>query len=306
MSSDWRSDDTQEMPQTSSRGVPRQSETGSSRTKVDLGKASHRGHVRRANEDHYLVVRCGRSLETLSTSLPDEVVPAREEEIGYGLLVADGMGGTGGGEQASRIALSTLVALILRTHGWLFSDDADTATEVMRRFADRFRLIHEVLRDHGRDDPKLANMGTTLTLAMSLGHSLVIGHIGDSRAYLLRDGALFQLTRDHTLVTALVESGCISSVDAEHHPSRHILTACLGGGGSQTPADFQHATLLEGDQLLLCTDGLTEMVDKPAITETLLNSASAQDACEKLVASALAAGGSDNVTVVLARYRFFD
>jgi PPM family protein phosphatase len=306
MSSDWRSDDTKEIPLASPRGTGRWPDTGSARVRVELGAATHQGHVRKANEDHFLIVRCGRALETILTSLPEEHVPSREEEIAYGMLVADGMGGLSGGEVASRTAICTLLNLVLHTHGWILSDQPAAATEVMRRFADRFRMIHEVILDQGRSDSRLARMGTTLTLAASLGHSLILGHIGDSRAYLLREEKLFQLTRDHTLVQPMVEAGHISAEDAEHHPSRHVLTAYLGGGGARTQGDFQHATVLEGDQLLLCTDGLTEMVASAAIKEILFSHVAAQDACDALVAAALKAGGKDNITVILARYRFFD
>lgn len=160
--------------------------TGSARVQVDIAANSHQGLVRNANEDHYLVMRLGRTLETLLTSLPPDQVPARAEEVGYGLLVADGVGGASAGEMASRLALSTLVALILHTPDWILSDESQDIDRVIQRFAERFRRIHAALRDEGLGDPNLAGMGTTMTLACSLGTSAVIGHIGDSRAYLFR------------------------------------------------------------------------------------------------------------------------
>jgi protein phosphatase len=306
MIGDWRTDDTKEIPVTTPGQVGRWPDTGSARVRVDFGAATHQGHVRKANEDHYLIVRGGRALETLMTSLPAEVVPGREEEIAYGLLVADGMGGVVGGELASRIALSSLLTLVLQTNDWHLGDDSDSANEVIRRCAERFAMIHEVLREQGREEPPLSNMGTTLTMALSLGHSLVIGHIGDSRAYVLREGKLYPLTRDHTLVQPYVSKGEMTQEQADRHPSRHVLTACLGGGGPRTEGEFHHASLLEGDQLLLCTDGLTDMVRQKTITDLLLSHVTAQDACDHLITAALAAGGKDNVTVLLARYRFFD
>jgi protein phosphatase len=154
------------------------------------------------------------------------------------------------------------------------------------------------------DDPGLRGMGTTMTLALSLGPSLLIGHVGDSRAYLFRPGVLLQLTRDHTVVQALVEAGRLTPAEAATHPFRHVLTRSLGSGPDRVEADFQRAWLADGDQLLLCTDGLTDMVDNAAIAAVLGGAATAEEACQALVALALKNGGKDNVTVALARYRF--
>jgi protein phosphatase len=279
-------------------------DTGSARVQVDLAAATHRGHVRSANEDHYLVLRGGRSLETLFTSLPAGQVPARADEVGYGLLVADGIGGAAGGELASRTALSMLVGLILHTPDWVLSPDPRSAEEVLRRMAERYHRIHEALSEQGRADPELARMGTTMTLAGSLGTTLIVGHVGDSRAYLFREGRLCQLTRDHTFVQSLVDMGLLSPDEAASHPWRHVLTASLGGGGNRYEGEFQRAWLADGDQLLLCTDGLTNMVDGATIMTVLRGAATSEEACQALVAAALEAGGKDNVTVALARYRF--
>jgi protein phosphatase len=147
-------------------------------------------------------------------------------------------------------------------------------------------------------------MGTTMTLTCSLGSSLIIGHIGDSRAYLFRGGELHQLTRDHTLVQALVDAGRLTAEEAAKHPFRHVLTRSLGTGEIRVASEFQQAWLADGDQLLLCTDGLTDMVDNATIGSILRGAATSDEACHTLVATALANGGKDNVTVALARYRF--
>jgi protein phosphatase len=278
--------------------------TGSAQVQVDIAAQSHQGLVRRANEDHYLLMRFGRTLETLRTSLPSDRVPVRAEEVGYGLLVADGMGGAAAGEMASRLALSTLVGLILHTPDWILSDEAQDADRVIQHLTDHYRRIHALLCDRGLGDPNLAGMGTTMTLAGNLGASAVIGHIGDSRAYLFRGGKLHQLTRDHTWVQALVDLGQVSAEEAARHPMRHVLIRSLGGGGHDVEGDFQRAWLADGDQLLLCTDGLTNMVHDAAIASLLAGAATSEEACQALVAAALDKGGTDNVTVALARYRF--
>jgi protein phosphatase len=279
-------------------------DTGSARVRVDLAALSHQGLVRTNNEDHYLVVRAGRALETLYSNLPADAAPARSEETGYGLIVADGMGGAAAGEVASRTAIRTWLSLVLRTPDWILSaGDLDTE-RVAERMAERYRRVHTVLRDRGLDDPGLRGMGTTMTLALSLGPNLLIGHLGDSRAYLFRPGVLLQLTRDHTVVQALVEAGRLTPTEAATHPFRHVLTRSLGSGPDRVEADFHRAWLADGDQLLLCTDGLTDMVDNAAIAAVLGGAATAEEACQALVALALKNGGKDNVTVVLARYRF--
>jgi PPM family protein phosphatase len=296
-------DETAELPAMHRQSRQRWPDTGSARVRVDLSAATHQGKVRKINEDHYYVLRFGRFLESVMTSLPASQVPIREEELGYGLLVADGMGGAAGGEVASRSAIGTLLSLVLNTHDWVLGIEQEAVTEVMRRGADRFLRIHESLRAQAASDPRLASMGTTMTVAASLGNSLIIGHIGDSRAYILRDGGLLQVTRDHTVVQALVDAGQLQEDQAQRHPSRHILTALLGGGGPSSKGDFHHAWLMDGDQLLLCTDGLNEMLADSDIAAILLATETAHESCQALIDAALAKGGRDNVTVALARYQ---
>jgi len=146
-------------------------------------------------------------------------------------------------------------------------------------------------------------MGTTLSVAATLGTRLIIGHVGDSRVYLFRHGQLYQLTRDHTLVQSMVDRGMLTPEEAATHPQRHLLTSFFGAEGDTAEGDFQQVTLADGDQLLLCTDGLTDMVDAAVIGSVLGTAASADEACQGLLEAALKKGGKDNVTVVLARYR---
>jgi len=296
--------DTIDLPPQASGQDTLWNQVRSAEVEVDLGAASHPGLVRSKNEDHYLVVRYGRQLETLLTNLPAGQVPSRSEEIGYGLLVADGIGGAAAGELASRMAISTLINLLLHTPDWIISTGQQETEQVMQRLAERYRHVDAVLRDQCNLDPALCGMGTTMTLASSLGDSLVIGHIGDSRAYLYRGGELHQLTRDHTLVQSLVTLGQLTEEQAGKHPFRHVLTRSLGGGQHGVNGEFQRVMLASGDQVLLCTDGLTDMVDKASIATILHSAASADEACRSLISLALKNGGKDNVTVALARYRF--
>lgn len=277
----------------------------SSIVEVDLAAATHRGLVRANNEDHYLALRFGRSLETVSTNIAEGSLEPSFEETGYGLVVADGMGGMAAGEVASRTALCKLVEMVVNTPDWFVRVDRpeDTAT-VMRRLTQRFRHIDDELRERAQNNRTLHGMGTTLTVAVSLGSNLLIGHIGDSRAYMLRNKRLHQLTRDDTLAQALIDAGIADTEDTATRAMRHVLTAAVGSTGEPVDPQVQRLRLNHDDQILLCTDGLTGMVRDEVIALTLLEASSASEACQTLVDLALKAGGVDNVTVVLARYRF--
>jgi protein phosphatase len=277
-------------------------QSDTAQVQVDVAALSHPGLVRDNNEDHYLVLRFGRTLETLLTNLAADQLPARSDEVGYCLVVADGIGGAAAGELASQMAITTLVSLILNTPDWILSSDEPGIRQVIGRMAERYRRIQAALRYQGSGDPELAGMGTTMTLACSMGARLVLGHIGDSRAYLFRRGELCQLTRDHTLVQSMIDQGQLTAEQAATHPWRHVLTRSLGAAGDNFEGDFDSAWLADGDQLLLCTDGLTDMVDSAGIASVLREAASSKDGCQALVDAALNNGGQDNVTVVLARY----
>ena len=270
---------------------------------VDLGALSHQGHVRENNEDSYLVLRFGRSLENLITNLDDDLLERSYTVGGYGMLVADGMGGVAGGEIASRLALSKLVELVVDTSDWVLAlKQQSDVTTVLERMADRFLQIDSAVRREADHDYTLQGMGTTLTVAAVLGSDLFIGHVGDSRAYLLRGSNLKQLTTDHTLAQALIDAGVADPDDPASRSMRHVLTAAVGSLGQEVDPQVQRFKLERGDQLLLCTDGLTETVEDSKIAHVLQDSASAQSACQALVDLALAGGGNDNITVVVAKF----
>jgi protein phosphatase len=277
----------------------------SSQIKVDIAGATHCGLVRENNEDHFLAVKLQRSLDMICTNLESELLDARFAETGYGLLVADGMGGLVAGEIASRMALCKLVELVVNTPDWImkFNRRQDENT-VLERMTQRFRQVDEALREEARQDSSIAGMGTTLTVAVSLGSTLLIGHIGDSRAYLMRNGSLHQMTKDHTLAQALVDAGVANPNDDTTKNLHHVLTAALGATQEQTDPQVLRFQLSNDDQVLLCTDGLTEMVSTETIASVLSGASSSQAACDSLINLALSAGGIDNVSVLLSRYTF--
>ena len=301
MNSDKSDEDTEEWQVAPVQPEALWPETGSSRVVVDLAAVSDRGLVRENNQDHYLVVRIRRSMERLLTNMP---VPAGADEVGYGFVVADGMGGPIAGDVASQMAISTLINLALQDPDWVFGISPEDTSRRVRRLAKRWALVQEAIRARGDSEPALGQMGTTMIAAVSLGTRLVIGHVGDSRAYIFRRGQLHQLTRDHTLVQTMMDLGELTPEEAATHPRRHLLMRSFNASGDTTLGEFQQAMLVDGDQLLLCTDGLTDMVDTEVISSVLSRAASAAEACQVLLAAALKNGGKDNVTIALARYRF--
>lgn len=276
----------------------------SSQVHVEVGAQSHQGHVRPNNEDHYLAAKFERSMHVLLTNLPEGQIPVRQAEIAYAMLVADGMGGHAAGEVASRSAIRFLVELVLSTPDWIMRLDEDGRKKVMHRTEQRLQLVTEFLTQMTRDDPNLFGMGTTMTLTCSLGSNMIIAHVGDSRAYRLRDGQLMRLTHDHTLVQEMIDRGLLLPTDAATHRLRHMLVNVIGTQGDPVRAETDQLQLADGDQVLLCTDGLTDMVSDTAIVEILRQPRPAEEACQALVDAALEAGGKDNVTVVLGRYHF--
>jgi len=270
---------------------------------VDLSAGSHQGHVRENNEDSFLVARFGRSLETLKSNLDSSLLQPSYSLTGYGMLVADGMGGMAAGELASSLALSRLIELVIETSDWVLmvNKDKDVRT-VLQRMTQRFHQIDETLRKEASQDPSLKGMGTTLTVTANIGSDMFIGHVGDSRAYLLRGTSLKQLTTDHTLAQALIDAGVAEQNDPATRSMRHVLTAAIGSLGDRIEPQVQRLKLCTGDRILLCSDGLTDMVDDATIAAVMLEQESSQETCDKLIELALANGGVDNVTVLVGRF----
>ncbi|HEX9299393.1 MAG TPA: Stp1/IreP family PP2C-type Ser/Thr phosphatase [Actinomycetota bacterium] len=198
--------------------------------------------------------------------------------------VADGMGGHRGGEVASQLALTTI---------------AESFRKGQEPFADQVQEANRAVFERSGADRAVAGMGTTLTAAVIEGNLAHLVHVGDSRAYLLRAGSLRQLTDDHTLVNRMVKAGEITPGEAEVHPHRNVLVRALGTE-SDVELDEQDVGLLEGDRLLLCSDGLTGMLTEEQIQAILGSTQSApQEAADRLVVAANRAGGVDNITVVV-------
>jgi len=269
---------------------------------VEIAARSRTGKKNSVSQDHYLILSAARSLKFLMTNLPKGALSQDLDEVAYGMLVADGMGETPAAKVASALALCKLAELVVDTPDWILKLNEQKAAEVMQRMVDRFLLVDETLRRYTEKLPDLLGMSTTLTAACSLGADLFLGHIGDSRAYLLRKDELYQLTRDHRVAEALREAGIIESDDVIVHGMRRVLTAALGTSQLNVDPQVRHLRLSSGDQLLLCTDGLTESIDESSIADILRKASSADEACSLLLQTAEA--GDDDATAVLARYDF--
>ncbi|MFZ2584690.1 MAG: Stp1/IreP family PP2C-type Ser/Thr phosphatase [Enterococcus aquimarinus] len=206
-------------------------------------------------------------------------------------LLADGMGGHQAGDIASRQAVEEIgIAWEATT-----IDDSEKAVQW---FLQHIQQTNQRIFEKGQSQPTLSGMGTTLEVVTLLDNHLALAHVGDSRIYLFREQRLIALTEDHSLVNALLKSGEITQEMAENHPRKNIITRSLGMPGS-LEVDVAIHKIEDHDQLLLCSDGLTNMVSEPKITQILLEAASLQDASQRLIEEANAKGGLDNITVLL-------
>ncbi|GAB3206268.1 Stp1/IreP family PP2C-type Ser/Thr phosphatase [Marinactinospora thermotolerans] len=207
----------------------------------------------------------------------------------YLLAVADGMGGHAGGEIASAVAISTLMPL----------DDDVPGNEMVQSLAQAVERANMLLAQRVSEDPRLENMGTTLTAMLWSGARAALIHVGDSRAYLLRDGELSQITHDHTLVQTLVDEGKISEDEVATHPQRSLLLRAIQGQTNVDP-DISVREAKVGDRYLLCSDGLSGVVSKETLQETLLSEPNVDAAARRLIDLANRGGGPDNITAVVA------
>ncbi|WP_116202858.1 PP2C family protein-serine/threonine phosphatase [Amycolatopsis circi] len=209
------------------------------------------------------------------------------------LVVADGIGGQPHGEVASSTAVSVLASLDaeLRTLDLTAHNLSNLLSDGVRRIAGQLAQVAE-------ETPATQGMGTTLTTLLFDGTHFAAAHVGDSRGYLLRDGELQRITRDHTLAQALVEDGTISAADADHHPRGSMLMKALLSTGSAEP-DVWEFVPQAGDRYLLCSDGLTAGASEPAILDVLAYGAP-EEIVPRLIALANEGGGPDNITIVVA------
>jgi serine/threonine protein phosphatase PrpC len=300
-----RSDDTQPLT------VPHDGNTsapyGTSAPHMDIHGCTDRGRHRERNEDQFLVADLNRTTVIRDTSLT--VAPSRRwipGPQGRLLVVADGLGGQGAGDLASAIAVDVLTAHVTNDMPWVVSprpeataDEADdvVAAHLRRAMSRCDAHVRHIAEKKGFSD---RHPGSTLTAALVLWPHLYVAHAGDSRAYLYRDRQLRRITRDHTLYEQMREASGPAPDLQVATPWKHMLFNAIGGEDGRVLVELHRLELERDDVFLLCTDGLTNHVSDEGIAAFLELGGNAQSCCEALVEAANAAGGSDNITVVIA------
>jgi len=243
---------------------------------MEYGAFSHKGLQRKYNEDYYYI-------------------PENDDEPAI-MMVADGMGGHNAGERASKLAVEYVVSYFEK-----YKDNLKYTEELVQAIQDSIEQANEHVLGLSRMEERFSGMGTTLTLVVFDVDRFHVAHIGDSRCYLIRNGSVRQITRDHTLVQELLDHGSITKYEMDIHPKRNVITRALGTE-DKLRIDCFEEVLQAGDIILLCTDGLINYVDLEKTITNLPQNISMLQLAEMLGRKALAAGGSDDITITAARY----
>jgi protein phosphatase len=265
----------------------------------EFGAASHQGLKRSENQDHYLVLRRTRTQQLLFTNVPTEHLSLPTDET-HAMAVADGMGGHQCGSLASEIAVRAAWDLAGRSMSWVMKLEDLESAELTERIEGFVYLMQQAFVQECRVNPDFAFSGTTFTAAYFVGSFAAVTQIGDSPCFVWRNGTMRRLTTDHTIEQEFISAGVSPEIAGKFS---HMLTRCLGYESHNARPDIHFVRLKPGDQMLICTDGLTDMASDTRIAECIDNAKSVQAACDALIKLALDAGGRDNVTTVLARAR---
>ena len=220
-----------------------------------------------------------------------------QEGDNFLFVIADGMGGHKAGETASNMA----VDIIGDSLNILLTKSNLSEKEIEDKIKASIHDANSRIYKKSMKDERFSGMGTTVTLAYIKDKDIFIGHAGDSRAYILRNNVLVQVTKDHSLVEELIRNGSISEEEAKHHPQRNVITRAVGSS-SEINTDLIKEYKNHGDILLLCTDGLTSMLNDDEIKNSLLSNESMQKACEDLVRLSNDKGGFDNITILAVKF----
>jgi PPM family protein phosphatase len=257
------------------------------------------GRVRPTNEDHFVIVDLARTLHVHHTSVP-QAQAQYSSYRGHLFLVADGMGGHQAGEVASALTAVTIEGFLLNTLKRFFHLEVPEEQNVMKEFQEALVQADARIFEEAARHPELLGMGTTLTMAFAADRRLFVAHVGDSRCYLFSGGELHALTQDHSIVAEMVRRGALTLEGASRHPYRHVITNVLGGHQPGVRVEMHKLGLEAADVVVLCSDGLTEMVADARIAAILHEEPEPQRVCERLVAEANERGGRDNITVLVA------
>ena len=272
--------------------------------RIDATGLSDVGKKRKRNEDSFLVADLRKAMMVKTTSLSyEDQTPLLSEVRGELYVVADGMGGHVAGDRASRLAVRTLNRYVLNTMSWFFGLGSSRGDELEDELVKAVERCQVVMEDQLEQHDDREGMGTTLTMAYVSWPWMYVVHVGDTRCYVRRGDQLHQITHDDTVVQALVDKGVMDEKAAEKSPMANVLSQAIIAkeNPEMSPTVFR-AKLSAGDMVLLCSDGLTKHVPDDRIGELLGSSESAESACELLIEAANGDGGTDNITVVVARY----
>lgn len=272
------------------------------KARVDVAGATDIGKVRQKNEDQYLIAGLRRVVEIEETSIPIE------GRLGFTrgasallLLVADGVGGGKGGEEASSRTLDTIVRYVAGSSLFFSNLDPEGQRALLHDLTLSVQWSHAAVRNQAAGRTSLEGMATTLTMVLVLWPRAYVVQIGDSRCYHLRGLTLAQVTKDQTMAQEMIDQGLLPAAAAERSPMSHVLSQAVGNKESEIWPEIASLDLEAGDTLLLCTDGLTKHLTDARIADLVRKADSAKEACASLIETALRDGGSDNITVVVTR-----
>lgn len=241
---------------------------------MQIGISTDKGIKRNINQDYYGVVE-------------------GDGNIPYVFIIADGMGGHRAGEVASKLSVEICISYI-RKH----INNKLTKEEILEKLKEMAKFVNEQVYKESNENKENYGMGTTLTIAIVMKEYVIISHIGDSRVYILRDNQLKRITVDHSYVEELVRNGTITEKEAKKHPRKNVLTRAVGYF-KNVEADLYIQDIKEGDVFLMCTDGLTNMVDEGCIKDLIKEQDKLQDVADSLIKMTNANGGKDNTTIIV-------
>jgi protein phosphatase len=265
---------------------------------LDVYGVTHTGKVRKDNQDHFLICSLRPGVAVHHTSLPQTEKWSGAERLAFLAMVADGVGGSAMGEEASRLAVEGITDYVTQSMYCYYNTDASDDSA----FAES--LVEAAMKVHARIVQRIKEEGersgaTTLTLWLGVWPKAYLLQVGDSRCYAMRDGMLTQISRDQTMAQELVEAGVLKRTEVSRTGWAHVLSSSIGG--HQTAPVVTRLDQAWGTAGLLCSDGLTKHVSDEQIAERLRSMTSARQACEMLLQDALNGGGSDNITILVGR-----
>jgi protein phosphatase len=266
---------------------------------IDVYGLTHLGLVRKSNQDHFLICSLRRQVHVVRTSLPDTSRWPDTERMAFLAMVADGVGSSAQGGEASRLALEGITDVVTQSMKAYYASDVVDDELFSAALQAAAMEVHARVLKQAKADPAGRSMATTLTLFLGVWPRAYLLQLGDSRCYLMREGTLTQITRDQTMAQELVDQGVLTRTEAPRTRWAHVLSSAIGG--QQTAPVVTRIESVWNQVVLLCSDGLTKHVSDERIAERLRSMTSAQQACEALRDDALADGGSDNITILVGR-----